>query len=177
MERLKTVSFLQFWSILGLICMITIWFQPWRFQTNDDVLMMWLVSGAYTGTPESYAVFIHPILSWSLSKLYSLSPDFNWYGATWFFGIFLSYRLVLGTISLTGFITEWKVLFSLLILVISLHFAYFPQFTLVAGYLGFAGLLTFLYDSPKNSKVSFFLGMVAIFLSIIIRAEAFLLVG
>src|SRR5690606_38291053 len=57
------------------------------------------------------------------------------------------------------------------------HFAYFPQFTLVAGYLGFAGLLTFLYDSPKNSKVSFFLGMVAIFLSIIIRAEAFLLVG
>ena len=177
MERIKTISFLHFWSLLGLLAMIAIWFLPWRFQVNDDVIMMWLVSGAYTGTPESYAVFIHPLLSWIFSKFYTFHPEFNWYGATWFLAIFFSYGLFLRRIGSTSFSMLWKSFFALMILVISLHFSYFPQFTLVGGYLGLSGLITFFQASFKTSKLNFYLGLLAIFLSIIIRAEAFVLVG
>ncbi|MFT4855343.1 MAG: hypothetical protein ACI942_000713, partial [Planctomycetota bacterium] len=91
MEKLGIRSVFRIWAILGLLAMIVIWFLPWRFQTNDDELMMWLVSGAYTGTPESYAVFIHPLLSWIFSKLYTLFPEIRWYPLTWFLVMYLGY--------------------------------------------------------------------------------------
>jgi hypothetical protein len=74
-QNLRSHAFM----IFGLLALASVWFLPWRFQVNDDVLMMWLVSGAYTGTPETYAVFIHPILSWIFSRLYAAFPFVNWY--------------------------------------------------------------------------------------------------
>jgi|GEM_PF-6032982 len=35
------------WAVLGGIMTLLIWNLPWRFQVNDDEIMMWLVSGAY----------------------------------------------------------------------------------------------------------------------------------
>ncbi|MEP1087428.1 MAG: hypothetical protein ABJH01_12185, partial [Algoriphagus sp.] len=101
MEKVSATHFLRFWAVLGLFALVLIWFLPWRFQTNDDELMMWLVSGAYTGTPESYAVFIHPILSWIFSELYTALPDVPWYPLTWFGVLYLSYLGIVISLTLT----------------------------------------------------------------------------
>ncbi|MEB2777543.1 hypothetical protein SYJ56_19665 [Algoriphagus sp. D3-2-R+10] len=177
MERLKSNAFLLLWIILGVGAMITVWFLPWKFQVNDDVIMMWLVSGAYTGEPESYAVFIHPFLSWGFSILYTYFPNFNWYGATWFIAIFYGYLLMLYKVSTTSFSRSWQSLFALLILIIALHFSYFLQFTLVAGFLALAGLLVFFSGSNEKSKYVIYGGALAIVFSFLIREEALFLVG
>jgi len=63
--KTKQEVFFEFWAILGLGGLGCDLVPPWRFQTNDDELMMWLVSGDFTGralNPMPYS--IHPILSW-----------------------------------------------------------------------------------------------------------------
>ena len=101
--------------------------------------MMWLVSGAYTGTPESYVVFIHPILSWIFSKLYTLAPNIPWYPLTWFFFVFLSFTSLISIIGRLKVPISQKSLFGLLNLSILLHLLFFLQFTQVAGYMTMAG--------------------------------------
>lgn len=177
MERIKASTFLQFWIGVGFLAMLITWFLPWRFQVNDDVIMMWLVSGAYTGEPESYAVYIHPALSWLFSKLYAFSPTVNWYGGTWFLALFLSYLLITYEISCTHFSTSKKRLLVAFILAMILNVCYFLQFTLVAGILAFAGLLVLYNLSGRTARLFQFLGVLAIALSILIRWESFVLLG
>jgi len=175
MERVKLTF--KFWSILGLMAMILIWFLPWRFQVNDDVIMMWLVSGAYTGEPESYAVFIHPLLSWFFSILYTNIPEFNWYGAFWFSVIYFSYLLITYSIQKTAFSKFEKVVFTLFFLILCLHLCYFLQFTLVAGISGLAGLLFLFSQKNNNSLAIYIFGLLAILVSILVRWESFALIA
>ncbi|WP_439475215.1 hypothetical protein [Algoriphagus formosus] len=166
-------SFL-FWALGLFLGLGIIWFLPWRFQTNDDVMMMWLVSGAYTGEPEPYAVFIHPWLSWSFSKIYGLIPETNWYGLTWFSVNFLSAFLLLKKVWISAFPKIQKNFWSLVIWLISFHFAFFPQFTLIAGLAALAGLLKVFDTKSKGFNT---LGYVVLFMSFSIRFEAAVLVG
>ncbi len=166
-------SFL-FWAIGLFLGLGMIWFLPWRFQTNDDVMMMWLVSGAYTGEPEPYAVFIHPWLSWSFSKIYGLIPETNWYGLTWFGVNFLSAFLLLKKIWSITFPAIQKHFWSLFIALISFHFAFFPQFTLIAGFAALAGLMVIWDSSLPRFRLWAFL---VLFMSLSIRWESVVLIS
>jgi hypothetical protein len=174
--------FLLFWSILGLGGVILIWSLPWQFQLNDDVIMMWLVSGVYTGQPESFAVFIHPILSWCFSKLYTFFPVVNWYPATWFFTMFCSFVVFLSGIWKTQTCNLCKWFFSLFLFTLIIHFLFFLQFTIVASFAVGAGLFARLLkfrqmefmgkDAEKQYSVfSFFLSDGLILLGALIRME------
>jgi len=176
MERLKVVSFVNFWSILGLLSMITIWLLPWRFQTNDDEIMMWLVSGAYTGTPESYAVFIHPLLSWIFAQLYSLFPSISWYPLAWFIVIYLSYEGLILSLNRSKIGIYGINIFAIFCLFLFLHFCLFLQFTIVAGVAGFSGLLLPRIWNRKESKIIFLFSILLIVFSIMIRWESFMLI-
>ncbi|TXE08809.1 hypothetical protein [Algoriphagus aquimarinus] len=140
MEKIKSSPFISFWSFLGLGAMIIIWFLPWRFQVNDDEIMMWLVSGAYTGTPESYAVFIHPILSWIFSKLYTFVPIVPWYPLTWFLVMYLAYVVFLIQITLKCSTFWTKLSWALFLFGLFIHFLFFLQFSIVAAFAIAAGL-------------------------------------
>lgn len=52
---------------------------PVRFQTNDDVVMMMIASGGYSGEPSSHLVFVGYYLSLFISFLYEAMPQHNWY--------------------------------------------------------------------------------------------------
>lgn len=141
---------------------------------NDDVIMMWLVSGAYTGTPEPFAVFIHPILSWGFSKLYTIFPHSPWYEGVWFSCIYLAFSLLIYRISNFTASNSTKNLLAFLILLISLHFGIFPQFTLVAGFSTFAALVILTSEESNLSKgLAFFL----LTFGIMIRWEAAILIS
>lgn len=177
MELSAQDRFLIFWSALGAVTFLTIWNLPWRFQVNDDVIMMWLVSGAYTGKPESYAVFIHPILSWGFSKLYHIYPEFPWYGAVWYAILAIScFLALLRTSELDGTI-NLKAFLAVFILTISIHFCMFPQFTLVAGFAGFAAF-SVLFSRLRRGRIWYYsIGLLLFTFGVMIRWESVALVG
>lgn len=52
---------------------------PVAFGTNDDLALMALADGTFTGQHESQLIFTSPLIGGLLVVLYSLVPDFNWY--------------------------------------------------------------------------------------------------
>ena len=107
--------------MLAGIAVLTVSFLPWRFQLNDDMIMMWLVRGDYSGQPESYAVFIHPILSWTFAELYTLIPGVNWYPLTWFLVMYSSFLVFVNGIH-THLPKYLATFLSLLLLAFFIHF-------------------------------------------------------
>lgn len=139
--------------------------------------MMWLVSGAYTGTPESYAVFIHPILSWTFSKLYTFAPIVPWYPLTWFLVILLSFIALILSLNHSKIGLNEKNILALFCLCLFLHFALFLQFTIVAGIAGFSGVFL-LHGFNLNKTISItLLSLILMTLSILIRWESFVLIS
>lgn len=103
--------------------------------------MMWLVSGTYTGKPESFAVFIHPLLSWTFSKLYSFFPQVNWYPATWFLVMYFSFAGFLFSFQKYKYSERLRIFYSLFLLAFVIHFLFFLQFSIVSAFSIAAGLV------------------------------------
>jgi hypothetical protein len=178
LEKRTTNILKLFWVGLSLILLLVIWFLPWRFQVNDDVIMMWLVSGAYTGVEENYAVFLHPGLSWGLSSIYK-TWDFSisWYALLWFVCIYYSFLLTHFRIRNTSIPSEWKIFLNVLVLAVTIHLCIFPQFTLVSGFLALASWVYILHKNSQGRFMPNLLFLIGVIFSIMIRAEAFLLVS
>lgn len=164
---------------LPIVWFILIWavfFLPWRFQVNDDVIMMWLVSGAYTGQTETYALFIHPLLSYFLAQCYTVIPQFNWYGFVMICTNGVSAYLLSNWIFSRPATDTWKCFFLLFTFAIFLHLSLFVQFTTVAGFAALASLLycTEFDRQPKGISILAF----ALFLAAtMIRWESVVLIG
>lgn len=158
--------------------MAIIWNSPWRYQVNDDVIMMWLVSGAYTGKEEMYAVFMHPILTYFFSFLYrNLNPTFSWYSLFMYGGVFYSYCLLQTKINENAWDNSSKFLFKILILAICCHLCIFPQFTLVSGLLALASTCFIFHQNEQPHFKRILLFFFGVLCSMMIRMEAFLLVS
>ncbi|SDD40810.1 hypothetical protein SAMN04488104_102847 [Algoriphagus faecimaris] len=170
----KPSRFAYTWIAIGFLAILIFYFLPWRFQVNDDVIMMWLVSGAYTGESETYAVFMHPLLSTSLSFLYQHLPPANWYSIYQYFLIFFAFSFSSRVIQKSVISTRSKSIYQVILLLISLHLCIFPQFTLVAGWSAFAALLSIISDHKDSKTITF--SLLLLLLSGILRAEASLLI-
>jgi MFS family permease len=177
MEKLSGKVFFRFWAILGLLALIVIWFLPWRFQTNDDELMMWLVSGAYTGTPESYAVFIHPLLSWIFSKLYTFSPEIRWYPLTWFGVMYVSYAVFLSMVWERKSVSLVNQIWCLFLFAFLIHFTFFLQFSIVAAFNVSAGFTARIFKNEGSKfQLRIYWTDLMIVLGFLIRHEVFFLI-
>ncbi len=164
------------WKVAVFILLLITWFLPWRFQKNDDLMMLWLVSGNYTGVPEYFAVFLHPVLSGLFSLLFSWVSGFNWYAAIWFVLNGLSFWQINTVIEKAQLDRGVKLLLRTAFLILTIHFSLSLQFTQVAGYTAFAGFLGLL--ATKSSKTAH-LGLPLFLLtcSLLIRWEAFVLIS
>lgn len=52
---------------------------PISFETNDDVTMLLISSGSYTGYPDAHLVFINYVYGLLLQTLYTNFPQLEWY--------------------------------------------------------------------------------------------------
>jgi hypothetical protein len=163
--------------VIGLLVIASAWFLPWRFQVNDDVVMMWLVSGAYTGSPESYAVFIHPLLSWVFSLLYRSFPLVNWYAGTWFWTLGISFFLIFKKLDFSSKPVVFNRFLLMVILALCLHFCYFLQFTQVAGLACLASLVYLFGARRSKGHILPGIAFCLFILALLIRWEAVVLVG
>ncbi len=155
MGLIQEKYFVKFWGLLGGLAALLIWYLPWRFQVNDDEVMMWLVSGAYTGSPESYAVFLHPLLSWGISLLYKFAPGVLWYPLVWFTLTYLSFLVSVAQVNKKLGATLSAQIWVLFLFAFYAHFLFFLQFSIVAGFAVFSGLIArFGNPAEQNDRYS-----------------------
>ncbi|MDI1323134.1 MAG: hypothetical protein PSV36_10320 [Algoriphagus sp.] len=152
MEVKSKSYFFEIWAGIGLIAFVLIWYLPWRFQVNDDEVMMWLVSGTYTGKPEAFAVFIHPILSWIFSKAYAFEPDIPWYPALWFLIMLFSFLALIRLIASRPTPLIQRQVWAFFLFGFFVHFLFFLQFSIVAAFSISAGLGSRLIVWNQNKK-------------------------
>ncbi len=62
--------------------------------TNDDLTMIQMASGAYTGSPSSQLGFVHSIIGLPISFLYALTDQIPWYLIAQAFSIIISFVLL-----------------------------------------------------------------------------------
>jgi len=161
--------------LVGAILYMVAYLLPFRFQVNDDVLMMWLVSGAYTGEPENYAVFIHPFLSHFFAFCYRNFPSIPWYPLTWFLVVYLAYVQWVKIVFSEEKTLNQRIFWIVLFLAYAIHHLYFLQFTAVSGIAAFTGLLAIVLQLQSKKETPGFLAYFLILLSVLIRIDSFFL--
>lgn len=67
-------------AVIGCMALFVGWRFDYYYQANDDVYIKNILSGVYTGTPESHNIQMHFPLSFLLSLAYRLAPALPVYG-------------------------------------------------------------------------------------------------
>lgn len=132
------VNLLLFWLVNSMFVS--------RFDTNDDYRMRLLVSGDYTGTPNSSAVFMGLPIGSLLAALYTLDRFFPWYGlfmtgclyisSSYFFYQILQVEGWTKRLAGSGLYFVFFLYFVLKQLIL-------PTFTVISAFMGFASVIAF----------------------------------
>ena len=145
------------------------------FDTNDDAVSFFQISGCLTGMPDGRLIFSHPWVGGILAWLYRILPGPNWY--VWYlYGALLLSNVLITKLLLENYTrmtatpeaTGWKGLPSKAILGVAAgwNLLFFctallrPQYTVVSMWLGAAGWfwlfckLPFREDSEQSSTQS-----------------------
>ena len=69
----KMLEFAGSMFLSAVLFLIIYKFIPIVYSTNDDRMIAELVSGQFTGTPESYGIQMTFCFTWFLSKLYEIT--------------------------------------------------------------------------------------------------------
>jgi len=159
----------------GAVLFIFAFASPFIFETNDDTKMMMLVSGIFSGEPEDYAVFIHPLLSLFLSKLYTLNAEFPWYPLTWFAFVFLAYVAWVKAVCANIVSIPNLLLLIVVMICFLLQSLFYVQFTVVAGLLAFSGYVLLLshFQGSQFRRSEAWFGSILCLLSLMVRKESF----
>lgn len=162
------IAFLYSSLLMGL----AILFLPIRFEENDDIVMLLLASGNYTGNFESNLIFINPIYGAVVSSLYRFSKGIEWYTLLFLLFHLVSFSVLIHKIiKLTLkpiFVISLVILFS----VLELNFLMYLQFTTVAIMMSVAGVILYHREKRIQSIFSFLMILFAAF----IRPEVTLLI-
>lgn len=146
----------------------------------DDREMASIVSGVFMRqTPYEFMLFTHIWIGYLLKNLYLLYDGVAWYDLYLLLSLFSSQVIIYYVLlrSCKRFFWNDLVIFFF-IGSLSLYALIRIHFTVVAGYVGFAGLLLFsleCYNSQKLQKVKLVVAIILMWWSSCIRFHAFLL--
>ena len=185
--RAKQHPLLTSFLLVLLVVVGTVYIVPPRFETNDDVAFMLMVSGrVLSPEPTGWIFFIHFFLSQTLAWLYRLNANVPWYGLMHLGSLTLAYGVLLYAVLLKGFSWQRVSLFLLCLISLGLPFALSLQFTKTAFLVGISGvflLATTLqqYFSQSTGRIQLLRRLVAVtlllMLTLMIRQESLHLVG
>lgn len=144
---------------------------PIRFETNDDVVMLMISSGVYSGTPDFHLVFINVVYGFLVKSLYTIMPGLEWYTILFCLLHIISFSLVFWVYSKRITKAFGQVLLLLLLLVLQSRFIIGLQFTTTAAIIACAGLSLY-FERGKLIKVW---GLVLFLIGSLIRFEAAML--
>lgn len=157
------------------------------YDLNDDALMAQILSGSYTGVPESRNIQSYYPLTLVLSTLYRLAGSVDWYGLFLMICQFGSLALILARIPLL-----WKKknaakeagAFLLVILAwtgLLLYHLVFLQYSMTVGMIGAAVIVRFLTMPERENLREWFPELLAqillLVLGYLLRSEMMLFVS
>lgn len=151
-NKRKTLEFFGSMMLSAVLFLIIYKFIPIVYSTNDDRMIAEIISGQFTGTPESYAIQMTYGFTWLLSRLYMLTRSLNWYGI-----VLISMQIfAFGTIlyRLQSFSKKWKNKMFLVVSVMAVFAAVWLKvyvqmtYTTTAAFVGMAAI--FWYAASKT---------------------------
>ena len=165
-----------------LAALVITWQYTYLCDTNDDVLLRNIVSGAFSGTPDGHTVYIMYPLGWLLKTAYTFAPNVSWYDC---FMIGLHYVCWLLLTARVGSLFEKKcyktigiVLTYLAIVLIDLPYIVMHQYTVLAALVGVVALFWLVTDA--SSTIKGFIGnhvitVICLLLCLWIRKQVFIM--
>lgn len=129
-------------------------FIPIVYSTNDDRMIAEIVSGQFTGRPESYGIQMTYGFTWFLSRLYLITRSFDWYGIVLLGIQIFAFGAVL--YRLQSFFEKWQqkllVLMGCAGIYMALWLKVYVQmtYTTTAAFVGFAAI--FWYSTSKTDR-------------------------
>jgi hypothetical protein len=149
-----------------------------RFETNDDVQMMLIASGANTGHPSEFLFFSNIAIGLILKQLYVLSGAVNWY-TLYLYGVHFASMVAL-LLALQQRCRRGIAIFffALLFLGFELRLLLLLQFTTTAAVAAVGGTLLLLsFPAPTRSpRAALLLGVALVLAAAMIRESAAYLV-
>lgn len=153
------------------------------YQANDDILIKNILSGTYTGTPESRNVQMHYPMSLLISFLYRIGRNIPWYGLLLCVAHFFACGyIVFNTCKVIK--NRWlKVVVSGLEAVLfsgtMLYELVFTQYTVTCGMLAAAAMFGFFMSDRKLPVKEFIkaniINVILVFIAFVVRSEMLLL--
>lgn len=147
------------------------WILSIRFESNDDIVMLMISSGAYSGVPDYHLVFINVIYGLLLKSLYFIIPGLEWYTVLFCLLHIISFSLIFWIYSKRITTAFGQILLLLLLLVLQARFVVGLQFTTTAAITACAGLALY-FERGKSFK---FIGLFLFLIGSLIRFEAAML--
>lgn len=150
--------------LAAFLFMIIYKFIPVVFSTNDDRMIAEIVSGQYTGSPESYGIQMSYGLTWFLSCLYKLSNSFQWYGIVLIAVQIFSFGAVL--YRLQAIFDGWQKKVMALLAAAAVYTALWLNvyvqmtYTTTAAFVGFAAMFWYALSDSKYRNL-FMTGLLA----------------
>jgi len=156
-------------SLNILLLILALWLKP-RFQTNDDIGMIYAYSGtAIFDVPTAVTAFSTKTWGWMMVGLYQLLPSgVEAYTIVLFLLIFMANVFIHS--KLFEYLNPRNILFWLfflpLISFVTLHFYLELQFTMLSGLLCFAGMLMLMKQPNRQEMI---IGYLFVVLGILVR--------
>lgn len=166
-----SLTYLQFFLGWAGVFLIFACFSPIRFETNDDVMMLMISSGAYSGTPDFHLVFINVIYGLLVKALYIFLPGLEWYTILFCLLHIISFSLIFWIYSKRLTTAFGQLLLLLLLLVLQSRFVIGFQFTTTAAVVAYAGLLLY-FERGKYIRI---VGLLLFFIGSLVRFDAAML--
>ncbi|OFX88786.1 MAG: hypothetical protein A2W99_04775 [Bacteroidetes bacterium GWF2_33_16] len=145
------------------------------YNTNDDVAMMFIVSGVRNFTqPSEFMIFSNIFIGYILKILYNIYNNFIWYELYLIFCLFIShvailYVLICRSISKKITILSYLLYFLLIGIVLLLNL----QFTIIATFITIAGAVLIVFNSDsKPITLQLITGILFIVLGSLIRFKS-----
>ena len=152
MNQKKSMEFVGSMLLSAILFFIIYKFIPIIYSTNDDRMIAEIVSGQFTGTPESYGIQMTYGFTLLLSKLYEMARNFNWYGIVLIGAQIFSFGAIL--YRLQSFSEKWLNKLLLVTAAIGAFLAVWLKvyvqltYTTTAAFVGLAAI--FWYASSKS---------------------------
>ena len=174
-NKRKMIEFAGSMLLSALLFLVIYKFIPIVYSTNDDRMIAEIVSGQFTGKPESYGIQMTYGFTWLLSKLYEIAGRFNWYGIVLIGAQIFSFGAVL--YRLQSFSKNWwnKLVFvlSAIFLYVALWLKVYVQltYTTTAAFIGMAAI--FWYATSKTNWKNILMAVLLANIAFCIRPNIF----
>ena len=144
-EKLQNKPIIYAFCINAAFALAFLLFFYNNYETNDDQLMLMLLTGAFSGTGTHYIMYVNSILSFPLQLLYAAIPSIHWYPIFQYIVVLVSFTAIT-YVFIKKDLNRGLIVSILLLCSFGFDFYTQMQFTKVSGCATAAGILLGLHS-------------------------------